>query len=407
MKPLAPGPAPDRRGRTLGQLALLALLAAVGGGFVQGGGGVEGAGDEAQALRRRVAELEAELARERAERAALEGELRAQVALLRRELAAATEVRLAREREWLSYTRLFAELSPAGLPAGLLFRPELPEEELEFLLLETPSPAEPAPGRSERDREVFLALRSLLALEGIDGLELLESGRVAAGATGPVVLRWLDERGRSTGSLAAERLRLEGSRAARSLTLVLEEGYERSGGRRRAFEGAPEGAERGGVRRIHLGRVDPAPWIRALPELFRPADREPPLDDGRWDLVGLRLTLNELLDRETLGSTWRLRALGGVAGAELRDVLLEQREGGATQRQLVADRLRIQVDGAGILLLLEDGAQLAQGKKFPFLDGRYRIYLPRADAAAWRAAGLPGLVADPPAAPSAPAPRLR
>lgn len=353
---------------------------------------------ELEALRRRVAELERALEDERAARATVEGALRLRIADLERELTAGAEERLAREREWLSYTRLFAGLTPAGLPAELIFRPQVPAEELELLLLEGGTRGGGDAGRSERDREIFVALRSLLALEGIDSLELLESGRVAGGAVGPVVLRSIDARGRSTGSLVAERLRLEGSRSARTLSLVLEEGFERSAGRRRAFEGAPPDAERGGVRRIHLGRVDPEPWIRALPELFRPSELGGERDDGLWDLLGLRLALNELLEREPLGGTWRLRALGGVVGGELREVWLERREGRAILRQVTADRLRIRIEEGSVQLLLEDGAQLAEGNKLPFLDGRYRIYLPRADPEAWRAAGLPGLVDAPPAA---------
>lgn len=354
--------------------------------------------DEVEALRLRVAELERELGRERAERAAVEGELRLRIAELERELTTHAEERLAREREWLSYTRLFAGLTPAGLPQELLFRPQVPSEELELLLLEGSLRRGDGAGRSARDREVFVALRSLLTLEGIDGLELLESGRVQQGSVGPVVLRSIDARGRSTGSLVAERLRLEGSRSARTLTLVLEEGFERVAGRRRPFEGAPEDAERGGVRRIHLGRVDPEPWIQALPELFRPEERADVRDDGLWDLLGLRLALNELLEREPLGGTWRLRALGGVVGDELREVWLERREGRAVLRQMTADRLRIRIEEGALHLVLEDGAQLADGRKLPFLDGRYRIYLPRADPEAWRAAGLPGLVDAPPGA---------
>ena len=363
--------------------------------------GVADGPEELERLRGRVGQLEAELAHERAERAEIEARLRLEIAALRTELGAALEVRMGREREWLEYTRLFAQLGPAGLGAEHLFLPQVPAEELEFLLLEEPAvqdDTEPARGRSARDREVFLALRSLLVVEGIDGIELLESGRVSTGATGPVVVRSIDAYGRSVGTLAAARLRLEGSRAARTLTMVLEDGYERIGGRRIPFEGSAEGSDRGGVRRIHLGRVDPSPWIRALPELFRPSDAEVVQDDGLWDLLAVRMRLNELLERDTVGGSWRVRALGGVRGGELRDVMLEQRDGGRALRQVVADRMRLVTENGGLVLVLEGGAQLADGRKFPFLDDRYRIYLPRADVEAWRAAGLPGFVVTPPAA---------
>jgi hypothetical protein len=50
----------------------------------------------------------------------------------------------------------------------------------------------------------------------------------------------------------------------------------------------------------------------------------------------------------------------------------------------------------GVKVELQDGAQLRGDAKTPFLDGRYRIFLPRASAERWRKAGLPGLAPPPP-----------
>jgi hypothetical protein len=50
----------------------------------------------------------------------------------------------------------------------------------------------------------------------------------------------------------------------------------------------------------------------------------------------------------------------------------------------------------GLQILLEDGVQMRGDVKTPFLAGAFRIFLPRADAAAWQAAGVPGLSEPPP-----------
>jgi hypothetical protein len=64
------------------------------------------------------------------------------------------------------------------------------------------------------------------------------------------------------------------------------------------------------------------------------------------------------------------------------------------ERKLFADTLRILERPQGVLLLLESGAQLRGDIKTPFLEGRYRIHLPRLESARLRAAGVPVLAAD-------------
>ena len=70
---------------------------------------------------------------------------------------------------------------------------------------------------------------------------------------------------------------------------------------------------------------------------------------------------------------------------------------GRIERKLFADRMEIRAMEQGVRIELSDGAQMRGDAKTPFLDGRYRIFLPRASVEAWRKAGIPG-ISDPPQA---------
>jgi hypothetical protein len=239
------------------------------------------------------------------------------------------------------------------------------------------------------------------------------------GTTGPVVLRVLDDRGHPLGTLYAEHLRLEASRAARTLTLVLEDGFERVHGEKLAFDALPHSdsvapdagasvrdtaspaaahdAVARNARRVVLPAVDPRQWIEALPELFKESEREPPPDDGRWEIGALRAALNDLLRVDSAGGYYRIQGIGGVRGDTLHDILLEHLDrGGRLERNLFADRMRVIPGDAGVVIVLEGGAQVRGDEKTPFLDGRFRIFLPRADLDEWRKAGVPGLSPAPP-----------
>lgn len=360
-------------------------------------------------LERALADARAELERERREAQRREAALRAEVLELKRELARVLDERLAREREWLGYSLALQ----GAKPDGLRFEADVPTvvraddaERAAAAAVDAGAPLEPpetqpdanaaddaAAARARRAREVFIALQSLLIAEEVTGLDLLEVGNVVDGWTGPVVMRVLDEWGRPLGSITAERLRFEGSRAARTVTLVLENGHERRMGELIPFQDAA--GERN--RRIVLPHVDPAPWMRDLPELFDEASFEPPADDGRWDLGGVRASLNELLRLDAANGWYRVRVLGGVQGSVLRNVMLEELDrDDRLERRLFADRVEIVPQDRGVMLLLSGGAQERSGRKTPFLDGRYRIFLPRADVERWTAAQVPGLVEPPP-----------
>jgi len=323
-------------------------------------------------------------ARPRAEAEGLEDE----VARLERELARERARRAEREQAFLEFSRLLGEL-PAGKQLGLdpaelagSPAPPSPEEEARLAAEER---------ARARAAELGRSLSLLMRFEGLRGLDLLEAGTLLPGppsAMGPVVFRCLDERGLLTGSVRAERLRLEASRAAHTLTLVLEQGFESHGGERVPFTD--------GVRRITLRDTDPEPWLAECPELFDSAELARANDDGLWPLAAVRRELNRLLALDTGPGWYRLHSLGGVRGTELVDVQLEEFEpAGRLARRMFADRLRLSLEDGSVVLELRDGAYVRGGEKQPFRDGLHRIVLPAADVAAWRAAALPGFAAPP------------
>jgi len=346
---------------------------------------------EVERSQARVAELEAELVRARSVRSCEQhGD---ELLRLRAELAAADERRIAREREWLRFLRNLDELRIPKPAPDKAFVPELPPEEL----APASEPAPPAPDEQRLAREAALAraLRALVSVEGLTSLDLLEAGHLGEGWIGPVLFRVLDGRGRLAGSLYAERLRLEGSRAARTLSIVLESGYEMRAGERVAF--APGNAADGtpidgGVRRLQVLDCDPTRWAEPLGELFGRSEPPPIVDDGRWGLVYVKGALNRLLKQDASEGYWRVKSLNGVLDGALREVHLERFDrNGSLESRVFADRLRIVRQERGFLLELESGATLRGEEKTPFLDDRFRIFLPRAVHAEWDAAVLPGL----------------
>ncbi|MEO0652326.1 MAG: hypothetical protein AAFZ65_16760, partial [Planctomycetota bacterium] len=256
-------------------------------------------------------------------------ELEGRVAELTRELAESEDARIERERSFIDFQQRLAGLpdpmsvrdhvrAMLGLPpeegtpeADAAAEQQLvAEEEFEAALDEVRTAA----------RERTQTLNTLLRAEGVWAIELLESGDLIEGAdpddaaavegTGPVVFRQIDGDGRLAGGITAAALRLEGSRAGRSLTIVLSEGTFREGGQVRPFAR--------GEHRIELEHVDPEPFMEALPELFRVADLERRIDDGLWTLSLVEGELNRLLAADTNGRRYRLAWLGGVLDGELR-----------------------------------------------------------------------------------------
>jgi len=388
-----------------------------------------------------VRALAAQLEGERGEWRAREAELVQHAVELEAALASEQELRYAREREWLEFTQLvgslelpsappipeFLERSAATGPVGQAST----ETEAGSSSADDPGAAATARAATatraldERSRAMRALLGALLTAEQVRSLDFLELGRPhtfeGRGVVGPVVARLVNGNGQLVGGLFAERLSIEVSRSARCVTLVLEDGYETRGGVRYPFEvesrtrraptpvgeGAPAGAgsateeggapvadpEPRGVQRIFLPSVDPAPWLEALPELIDEGPVVAPIDDGVYDLLALRIELNELLRKAgtDAGEGWRLHVLGGVQSGALRDVqLVEHAADGRVVRRLFADRLEVHRSGRGIELVLEKGSQERNGRLAPFLEGRYRVALPRARADDWVAAGIPG-----------------
>ncbi|MEM9382817.1 MAG: hypothetical protein AAGB93_22885 [Planctomycetota bacterium] len=318
-----------------------------------------------------------------------------------------------RQQEWIEYSRMLGSFELPSLPAPPAF--------IADALVEPPDPAAEAAAREAarlraRAREIDRKLTALFTIEGIGGIDLLEIGLLHEHAgrtwTGPVIARLLDGRGRMVGMLKASRMRLEASRAAHTVTIVLEDGYESRAGMRRPFEGgrlvaAPDGGEdsdamvaSGGIRRMFLGSIDPRPWIDAAPELVDPEVLQPVLDDGRWDRAAVRVEVARLLRLAANAGdpSWRLAGLGGVRGKDLRDVRFTEVDAitGRTQRVVFADSGRIVVrEEGGVEIRLQGGTVRRGDRVAPFLAGRYRIVLPRADAEAWKAARVPGLAPAP------------
>ncbi len=340
-------------------------------------------------------DCESQLERERQAHAATREELKRMhenTAKLEAELARLEEERVVRETEWLVYTRAISGLSDSVIPASVDFKSDLEEEQQ---AVDQKRTAERIALES-RSHEVFVALRSLFVAEGIEGYDFLEAGLVGDGYTGPIVLRMMDQLRRPVGSLSAARLRLEGSEAGHTLTLIFEEGYERRGGMKLPFKGGTLQDLSGAVRRIVLPSVDPGPWMEALPELFAKQAEPVELNDGKWNLRDVKTRLNELLREDVAAGHYRLRSVGGIRDNVFQTVHLVQWDvENRIVRRFFADQLRLEVLERGIQLTLESGAQIRGEEKLPFLDGRFRIYLPGVRMDAWCDGRLPGLRAEP------------
>ena len=330
--------------------------------------------------------------REGAEPTARERKLLARIRDLEAELRRVEAQRLRQNQEWIAFTKLLSDYSPS--------LPEPPEFIAEALEPEHDPLAE-AEARQhalavERGQSVQASLRSLLMADGIRNLDFLEVGvpRKLEGRSvvGPAIARVLDDRGRMIGMIKAERMRLEASRSTRSVTLVLEDGYESRRGKKTPFEG--------GVRRIFLSPVEPDHWIEALPDLVDKQSLELVIDDGRWDLVSVRAQLARLLSEGARegASSWRLVGLGGVRDGELRDIQFGEvaAGSGSISRRVFADagRVRAREDG-GIEIVLTSGTVRRGDRTSPFLDGRFRLILPYANVEDWKRAQLPGLSMPP------------
>jgi hypothetical protein len=248
------------------------------------------------------------------------------------------------------------------------------------------APESPAQARG---RALPGAFTALLRLEGVRGFDLFDAGSVARAAdasapagAGPVVLRRFDAEGRLAGHLYARRLTLSGSRSGHTLSLHLEDGHSSTGGLRQPFAD--------GRWTLPLRHVDPGPFLTAFPELFVDAPAAVP-DDGRYPKAWLQYTFNRLLAEDPGGSRFQLAWFEGVAEESLRGVeLVETDAAGRELRRLFADRLRLEFEQERVVLSLEQGVSRRGGESMPFLDGRLKLYFPRADVARWRSSGLPG-----------------
>ncbi len=328
-----------------------------------------------------LTELREELDRERARSLDLER----QTAQLREELNETERRRVDRELEFLNLNQAVAALDIDG--PRMEFAKELLSDQPGAVASVEPeaAPDPEALKRRERSLEMAGSLRALMRAEWVKGIDLLELGELSDdGWIGPVIFRLVDDRGRLSGNLTADQLRLEGSRSGRVVTILLTGGEERSGGEVRPFAH--------GKRRLYLPGLDVAPWMDALPELFSGEDAILK-DDGLWKLSRVQDALNRMLAEDATGDVFHLRHVGGVVDGVLRDVHFAVRDRhGAMLRHLFADRCLILEHERGIQLRLEDGVTMRGESRAPFLEGRYRVFFPTARVDRWRAARLPGLV---------------
>lgn len=333
-------------------------------------------------------------------------ELLTRIADLETELREAQERAMRQQQEWIDYVRVLQGFEAVRLPEPPGFLAEAMKPK--------PDPVAEALARREalrraRSAEVGRRLQALLIADGVGGIDFLEIGllheRNGRSCVGPVVGRLLDDRGRLVGMVRAEHLYLEVSRAARVVTVVLEDGFESRAGVRTPFPAPPGaaaaegeageagGAPAAGVRRMAFPSVDPRPWIEAVPELVDRDDVDADLDDGTWDLPGLRVRLTQLLAASAPAgaSSWRIAGLGGVRQRRLMDVqFVELDAAGQVRRRVFADVAEVRVPGSGsVEILLRDGSVKRGPRVAPFLDGTYRILLPFADAPTWRASEIP------------------
>ncbi|MBJ02511.1 MAG: hypothetical protein CMK00_06540 [Planctomycetes bacterium] len=335
-----------------------------------------GCSHQAEELHGEVSRLETEL----------EGHQRIIVAL-RQDLEVQEEAHRKREEEWLSYTRALASLPVPDVPSPPGFIPvkedegAAPARSSEELALE-----EELRRVRVLDEEVCTQLGVLLRAEQVSGYRFLTVGSPGEGFAGPVVVRLSDQRGRPLGSLHAERFHLEASHAGKSVTMVFEEGGESHGGR-------PEVPFEGGRRRVPLLGVAPEPWLEALPGLFPEDERTGPRAQADEKLARRAKALNELLLEDTSDGYWRLKDCASLDGRIFREVQLEHRgRDGKLDKRLFTDQLSVQAGeqdaSSGVILRLSEGVQDVRGELRPFLQGRFSIFLPGADAGAWRGAGL-------------------
>ena len=311
--------------------------------------------------------------------------LQAEVHELREELNREQRERIDRELEFLNLNEAVASLD-LDAPKMKFAKELLADKPGELTEEPEEAPLDPELVKQQlRSEEMVRDLRALMRAEWVQGLDLLELGQLSdEGWIGPVIFRLVDDRNRMTGNLIATRLRLEGSLSGRVITILLDGSEERRGGEPVPYPNR--------TRRLYLPGIDPKPWIEALPELFSDEAIEPK-DDGLWRLDRVRSALNERLNEDATGDVFDLRHLGGVKDGVLRDVHFSVRDrNGAMLRHIFADRCHLLQREKGIQITLEDGVTMRGESRSPFLEGRYRIFLPSARVDLWKQARLPGLV---------------
>ncbi len=311
----------------------------------------------------------------------------------RQRLLELTERLLEREQETLRLLQVLGT-RPSGAAAGL-------EAEAPAAGAATPaaepaakegraeaSPAETA-GLLEAEDPWLGALNGLLASDGYHRLRFTRGQRrEGAPVLEDVTLLEWGEDDLLDGLVKAAEAEFELHRMTATLVLRLRDGYRRRGSTRLAL---PPGGTR-----IDLTEVNVAAWLAHWPELARDEESATPLAEAVQPVrnpavEAVRQAVDELLARPRSYGYYRLTALGDLEGGRLRLVQIPWYDaGGRLVKTLEADSLEIRLHPTGTVeLLLRDGAILEGGRRLPFYEDRYRLYLPGQDLEAWRAAGAP------------------
>lgn len=232
---------------------------------------------------------------------------------------------------------------------------------------------------------------ALLAADGYGGVRL-ESGERVEGA--PVLANALfyqwNEQGTFQGMIRAETVRLELHQMAGNLVLIFEGGHRLMGRTRHAFPASGY--------RMDLDGITVDSWLQAWPSLETSAPKPvvepipapiPAPEIGKAELV--QAELDKLLSVSTVYGYYRLNSLGEIGPNALRYVQINWYDStGKLLKTLEADSMEIVLhDDHSVELLLKRGAILESGRRTPFFQDRFRLFLPRQPIGEWRTCGAP------------------
>lgn len=294
-----------------------------------------------------------------------------------------------------SGAELNIDVGSSGVPPNRLENPGLTSE-----------PTGPQPATEEDDEAWLAVTNGLLAADGYSGYRFMSGERVAGRAEirDLTMMEWnadgLVESVTKAGRAAFELHQMTGT-----LVVRFYDGHRTSKGVRVALP--PDGS------RLDFMEVRGRAWLDHFPELSkapRPANPNAALSSNsnshntpqqpsaslptysKQDLERIRGSVDELMALRGPGGYYRLNKLGDIQGQEARWVQIHWYDtGGRLVKTVEADKMEIKLyrSGGTVELLLRNGAFIEGGRKSPFYNDLFRIYLPRQPLDEWRATGAP------------------